>query len=240
MQGVLKRSRHQSAQRQEQISKYEAVFNESQQALADLNQLKSDHKNMLLSPPDKFHAQIDKFHAQRENFWLAYRGVYPILKEEQYRYENIKYQNTKDPLDLDFSTRMLLTERIQKLVDLRQWCSPELQEKVEKLQYEVKKLHENIIAITKQIQEFDGNYEELDNRWNELKNQISSPIRAIQEINKNLPRKDRIHIYAYYADKLKHQIQPIMRDLTKDLSDKYEKIKGHIELPHGKSNERKV
>ena len=96
VQGVLKRSRHQWAQRQEQISKYEAVFNESQQALADFNQLKSDHKNMLLSPPDKFHAQIDKFHAQRENFWLAYRGVYPILKEEQYRYENIKYQNTED------------------------------------------------------------------------------------------------------------------------------------------------
>ena len=125
------------------------------------------------------------------------------------------------------------------MVDLRQWCSPELQEKVEKLQYEVKKLHENIIAITKQIQEFHGNYEELDNRWNELKNQISSPIRAIQEINKNLPRKDRIHIYAYYADKLKHQIQPIMRDLTKDLSDKYEKIKGQIEFALEKATKGK-
>ena len=56
------------------------------------------------------------------------------------------------------------------------------------------------------------------------------------KIGKKLSRTDRIYVYTYYADKLKHQIQPIMRDLkhsehpkANDFSDQYEKIEEEIE-----------
>ena len=116
---------------------------------------------------------IDKVYEQHEKHCLVYNDMQSIREEEWYRLES------GTALPSMIAQLLKKVQRIQKL--LGQWCSVELQAKVQELESEVKQLSGNPFRNSKHVEKFTEHYNLLD----ELEEAFDSysPLRSREHVS---------------------------------------------------------